>query len=290
MPRKSTARVKEDSTKSALKQELNNTGIFLEDAVENLLKSGEGNTVTRREVPYSLPEYNKTGTVDLLHITLFQHLQENNLILPIECKKSTDQAKIWVFISHEDKQDTVLLEKVSTGVGSPNMKYATIINNAMPEKYCINCFQFHQKKATLNRDNNLRAYEAMRTPNEFISAIHGIDKPLEVFTKIDIQEKASWILIPIVCTNSKLYIAEYNKEDIDLESGNLDPEKNNLKEVPWVFYKFPLGFGVRPNIRREYPGKRLTIVVNSKELQSLITYLLSNVVNYVRDAKNEYGY
>jgi hypothetical protein len=261
-----------------LKEGLNGTGVFLEDAVAHFLNSEDHYSITKREVPYSLGIYEKTGTIDILHSTLQPGI-ENNLILPIECKKSTDQSKIWVFIPDSEFEDLIIFEKLSSQDGKTDINYCVSNNNAINSPFCINSFQYHFRNATINRSNEVRPYEAMRSTNQFISSLHFLSDPIKYCTNLQ-NEDASWILFPVVCTNSKLYIAQYNNADITLRSGDLDPNKIEIEEKPWIFYKFPVTWGINPKIEKEYPGKRLTIIVNSMHLNTLKTYLITELGRY----------
>lgn len=82
------------SKKPVEKENFNKSGFLLEDAIYEKLSTDERLRVYS-EVPYSLPEYRKRGTIDILCTS--NTSKQINLICAIECKKSYDKEKVWLF-------------------------------------------------------------------------------------------------------------------------------------------------------------------------------------------------
>lgn len=273
-------------TKTTVKKNLNSTGVFLEDAVANIL-SQKSDAVVKREVAFSMPFYEKTGTVDILYISkkidAYGSAQDPNLILPIECKKSIDKSKLWVFTPDQKNSTLPIMEKISLEEGHTKKSYIMQNSNFEVDHY-INCFQFHEKTAHLNRQRDLMPYSAMETPNEYISSTTLEKNNRPIVKHLGLSEATgNWVFIPIVCTNAKLFVTDYLNKDIDLNTGDLDPSKLKLEERDWVIYSFPLGYGSRPHPNKEYPGKRLTIIVNSSKINELEEYILKQILQYTRE-------
>jgi hypothetical protein len=279
-------KVDSKDTKEKVKKSLNTTGVFLEDAVANIL-SQKPDSVVKREVPFSIPFYEKTGTLDVLYITIKKDnlglALDPNLILPIECKKSIDKSKLWVFTPDKEDSPLPIVEKISLEEGHYNNSYL-IQHEKFQIKHYINCFQFHEKTAHLNRQRELMPYHAMLTPNEYITStqLEKNSKPIERHLKL-YNTSGNWVFIPIVCTNARLFATDYSYEDIDTSTGDLDPSKLNLVEKDWIIYAFPLGYGSRPNPHKEYPGKRLTIIVNSSKILDLEEFIFTNLLQHIKE-------
>lgn len=266
-----------DSVEDMIKKNLNETGFFLEDIIyTELIKSKVASRVIR-ELNYSLPQYQKAGSIDLLYVQI-ANSGGSRLICPIECKKSPDNQSKWVFMSDEVERIPII-EVIDHSYDVIHTYKALYLAGSRTHTCHINSFKFNPLSGNQNRESSNRPYDAMRTANEYITSLQAKKAPKSVEDLLS-KDRAN-VIIPVVCTNAELYSTSYDRSKIDLASGNLDASEISLKEENWVFYNFPMGYGVTHFLDEDYGGDRFTVVVNSKHISSLINYLISSVVPYV---------
>lgn len=267
-----------DSVEDKIKENLNKTGFFLEDIIYTELIERNVTTSVIRELNYSLPQYQKSGSIDLLYVEI-SNFGGSRLICPIECKKSPDNQSKWVFMSDEVERIPIIetIDHSSDVIHTHKVPY---LAGSRTHTYHINSFKFNPLSGDQNRESSNRPYDAMRTANEYITSLQAKKAPNSLEDLLS-KDRAN-VIIPVVCTNAELYSTSYDRSKIDLASGNLDASEISLKEEDWVFYNFPMGYGVTHFLDEDYGGDRFTVVVNSKHISSLINYLMSDIVPYVR--------
>ncbi len=230
-----------------------------------------------------------SGTVDVLAETSIDN-GSIVLILPAECKKADPKLKHWVFDPHRPTRTRDMPYVMFTKGGEnsftqdynlPNLGY----NTYGDYENCVNVFEFNEASGAINRnttDKALRPYFAIKQANE---AVPGI---VEKIPSLSRQPAAKNFIIPIVVTTANLWVTQYDPQDIDKATGEIDAAKLDLVQKDWLLYHYPLAFHeqtrgslVGPTtdgiIR---PDKRPTFVVNSVKLRDFVTNLIHDLDHY----------
>jgi len=162
----------------------------------------------------------------------------------------------------------------------PNLGY----NTYGDYENCVNVFEFNEANGALSRnaDKTLRAYFAIKQPNE---AVPGI---VEKIPSVSRQPAARNFIIPIVVTTANLWIAQYGPKDINKATGEIDTAKLDLVHRDWLLYHYPVALqeqtsgslvgSTTDGIIR--PDKRPTFVVNSVKLPDFVTKLIHDLDGY----------
>ncbi len=276
------------TVENRIKDDLIGTGIFLERDTYQLFKdwkAGSGFTAYR-EYPYSYGAHPLiiSGTVDVLAATSIDN--GGIVFLPTECKKADPKLKHWVFEPHRPTglRDMPYFMFIKGGENSFTQGYN--LSKLGYKTYgdyenCVNVFEFNEDNGTRSRssDKALRAYFAIKQANE---AIPGI---VEKIPSLSRQPAAKNFVIPIVVTTANLWITQYDPQDIDKATGEIDRAKLDLVQKDWLLYHYPLAFHEQTNgslvgsttndiIR---PDKRPTFVVNSVKLPNFVSNLIHDL-------------
>ena len=245
---------------------------------------------TYREYPYSYGVHPLiiNGTIDILADTWID-TAGISLILPVECKKADPKLKHWVFEPHRSPlaQDMPLFMFTKEGENWFTQRYnLPSLGYKTDDDYenCVNVFEFNEDSGTLTRnaDKALRAYYAIKQANE---AIPGI---IEKIPSLSRQPAARNFVMPIVVTTANLWITQYDPQDINKATGDIDSARLDLVQRDWILYHYPLDFHEQtlgklvssPNNGIIRPDKRPTFVVNSANLPDFVTKLIHDLDSY----------
>jgi hypothetical protein len=74
------------------------------------------------------------------------------------------------------------------------------------------------------------------------------------------------IIVPVIVTNAKLFIASYDPADVSLDTGELLPSATEISSIPWV--RFTKSFSGAPDI-----GDSTVFVVSANSLRDFLENL-----------------
>ena len=272
-----------------IKEELNRTGLFLENIVFiSLLKNSSFRV--RREEPYAgFTSEGFEGTIDILAILK----AESDLLvcLPIECKKADPEQKHWVFELRTTPEERTFpfdlydFSKNNINYGK-NIFFPTLgYNNMQPLDKAIQSFEFNEAIGKINRNLQQRPYLALKQSNEAVSSFLD-ERRSRIYEIAGIERnKANILYIPLVVTTANLHILNYKPEDIDWNSGTIKTDKLDIKDKKWIHYEFPLPYHLRTRIDNNLKGlvKRPSFIVNSNNFLEFIKALTYDCKNYLLD-------
>jgi hypothetical protein len=283
-----------------IKQDLINTGVFLESDTYQLFKNWKNQRVfdTYREHSYSYSKgsANVDGTIDVLAET---GIQDNNMVLflPIECKKADPRLKHWVFEPH--RPTTPKQQELIMSVKNGNCFYNRWYNfpglgyNAYSDyENCVNVFEFNETDGRLSRQGQkeLRAYYAIKQANESVPGV--VDK----IPALSRNSSYHNVIVPIVVTTANLWVTDYDPAEISKENGDIPIDKLELKPKNWVIYSYPVPFhesisGTLQDNKGDEgsitPDKRLTFIVKSTSLKEFVESLIGDLRDYFNPPDGE---
>ncbi len=150
----------------------------------------------------------------------------------------------------------------------------------MDFEHAVNVFEFSETEGRISRqaDKASRAYYAIKQTNE---AIPGL---IENMPSLTPANDVPNVIVPIVVTTANLWVTDYDAADINKATGDIDPNKLNLKSRDWVLYSYPLTFNEQVQGKNKgnamVPLKRSTFVVTALALPSFITEILGDFRSY----------
>lgn len=267
----------------SIEESLSYTGIFLERAVTELIKSVDGFIVTR-EFPYTVKANNKVldGNVD---VVAAKKVDGFVLCLVIECKREYKNYKKWVLESDPDvdpknfplvyyeNSEQGPLKKINYGKNLilPSLNYKRIEDY----EHAIQVFEYNNSNSG-NTNTQDKSYNALLHVNEALTGI--AQNPYRIRELIG---NVPILFIPVVVTTAELLLADYDHSKISLASGTIDPSKIKLLSKNWAEYIFPLKESIKlqgfiDNSVGLLPSKRITYIVNSASLETFIQGLSSD--------------
>ena len=237
-----------------VKDELNRTGLFLENIIfTSLLRHPEFKV--RREEPYSgYTSEGFEGTIDILAVLKAKH------------------------DLYEFSKNNVNYDK---NIFFPSLGY----NGMQFFDKAIQSFEFNETTGKINRNTQQRPYLALKQSNEATSSF--LDERRSRIYEIAGIEKnhADVLYIPLVVTTASLHVLEYEPRNIDWNSGTIDSNKLNIQDRQWIHYEFPLPYSLRTRIDNNLKGlvKRPSFIVNSNNFPEFIKALIDDCKDYLLD-------
>ncbi len=218
------------------------SGFPFQTAVANTIKQTEHWSVVSQEFPWS----DGSGTSQFLDLVIATKL----MIAAVECKKS--QKEMLTFLNPGSQPDTTrfrctYLKQIQDSTKRME-RFCTEwqLSPACAESaFCVvSTSESGKDQRMLERDvqrviHGLDAF-SMKHWKEFKPGASEPDKPY----------------LPIIVTNAKLFVANYDAADIDLESGQFKGTPTNITPVSLV--RFRKSFSARPDL-----GARTVFIVSA---------------------------
>ncbi|TFG77963.1 MAG: hypothetical protein E4H21_01590 [Thermodesulfobacteriales bacterium] len=92
------------------------------------------------------------------------------------------------------------------------------------------------------------AGQVIRGLNGFVNTLPKIYSNASRFNQDEIHEIK---LMPAIFTTAKLFVSDIKLNESDIVTGKIKSDPDTLKEVPWLYYQFP----VSPSLKNEYGPK-----------------------------------
>lgn len=253
---------------------LNLTGNFLEAKMFSELIKSKHFLVTA-EWPFTQPTFQGTADIIALNHKVTWDT-EPFVVFAIECKKVKSDQKVWVFDRSRSKSDILspfvkiqasgsIFYEDNTGYIIPGLDVSQFSEIPLFNKG----YEFREKDGNLNRNESEKIYNSLTQANKALIGICKSDYKKIFKVSESVFESRHLLVVPIVITNAVIKTVEYQPDDIDIQTGEIDPKKVKFSEKDWVIFDYPLADDVQ--VRGNYKGsivqpiKRPTIIVNASK-------------------------
>jgi hypothetical protein len=238
-------------------QSLDRSGFPFQTAITYLIRRSKGWSVLASEYPWR----DSDGSENFLDIIV----TNGKFILPIECKKTQEiqtfllpQGALAGLIRSRDVADFRCLRTtyfpVQNRVGVHSNEIWEIWPVSPSCEFCI------VSTSTTGKDQRLLEKDA----SLLVRATDALAQDTRVHFKLGGDQ--SRLLLPLIVTNAKLFIARYHPSDVSLETGEFTESPKDVEKAPWV--RFSKSFTADGGL-----DHRSIFVVNAASLEEFLQRL-----------------
>lgn len=240
-----------------LDKALKGSGFPFQTAIREVIQRHPGYSIHVSEYPWKNAE-GETGFLDLIAL-------HRDLILAVECKKTTQKSYVFLLPGLERGEDLAVCACLWVARFDDEKKPAVYWAELDVEPSCSSS-EFCIVSGAKNNNDRMLEYDAAQLVNA-----------ADVFTW-DFRETRKLTLnppypvIPVIVTNAELYRARYNASDVSLSSGQFQ-NLPDLLSVPWIRFYKSLSSGHGFDL-----GLRTVFVVNASRLGEFLDKLKAGEV------------
>jgi len=209
-----------------IRNALNAHGIFFKKAVRREIEGIEGVTILGEEYPV---RYMEGASLDLL-VELSSD-KDARMIFPIECKRAYVRRKKWIFF--EDREE---LSKLCYAFSGKDLRshYGSSFGPV-----CIEGVEIDEERLTKDAFKAASPDPIWRAARQTCKGYLGfVQQELGEREKSQSSTTDGLIILPVLITTARLFVADADVSEIDLSTGNLAAPLS-LKSVPWVVLLHP---------------------------------------------------
>lgn len=231
------------------------SGFPFQTAVAQLVQQTRNCELVGEEIPWR----DETGTDQFLDLVA----QKGDISLAIECKKTQKETLTFLCPGHADgnviRARCVSLYQIQDS--THRMQFAcndlTLMPKSAESMFCV------VSTSDSGKDQRLLERDAQRLVRGADAYQHRREREINV--RVVQKDK---LFIPLLVTNAKLFVADYDPADVSLETGQfLMPPSPSISSVPWV--RFRKAFTSAENDL----GDRTVFVVSAQSLQEFLNKL-----------------
>ncbi len=245
------------------------SGFPLQSAVARLIRTTYPYELVHEEYPWA----NGAGVAQFLDIIA----RHGSAVFPIECKKTETQS--WVFLLPDEDADM-------NGVHRFRAVFTKQIADSTRrvELYCgdwtlepasdeaMFCVVSARSRSGSERRIEPDVQLLLGATDDYAIAVRRGFKPGRM-------DELDTPYVPILVTTAPLYVAQYNSQDIPLESGRLELKPSAVREVPWVRFRKTFVAGVPREV-----GERTIMVVTACRLADFLVSLKIPLPQYPQNS------
>jgi hypothetical protein len=276
---------------------INIHGFFFESWCRSVVESANRWKVVSTNEPVGLG--GKESNLDIW--AEFRSATQNKVLnLLIECKKHKPEFKKWIFFSKQPVPEigsVVIPEVVVEKVGSTSERLR--VNAKASRKYPHNelyitnegqevrgeYIQIDDDKTKTNTDNTSIMEAMYKVALATQSIFYDVKDDADRFAmgKTGSKQWRHQSFLPIVVTTARLFACEFEPNEVDASSGEIDLDKANIIEKSYLIYEYPLPkhlqsqerhwFSTLDELERQELTRLNIVIVNSNSLHNFVRNL-----------------
>jgi len=230
---------------------LNVEGVFFQQRVADVVQEA-GWTITAQEHPVAFPKGNGPfpGREGRLDIRAERGSQGYRIILAIECKKSDQSYKDWVFFPDRSEEIRApvaypVLTSETPGSTTAGSKWR-LSTEIRPFTAGVVCIDARELKAEFGKPDSWksstkRIEDACYQATQAVQALFGdiVERQNHLLAAGMEPEVGAWV-IPLVVTTANLFLCRFTPKAVSLDTGEVDWMRVRYEPVDATVLEYPL--------------------------------------------------
>ncbi|MCC6454457.1 MAG: hypothetical protein IT328_05900 [Caldilineaceae bacterium] len=247
---------------------VNSQGYLLQQAVEHIVRTGNGTQINQWNVVSSEHYWENTDREQSGYIDLLIRYASDGIMGVVECKRYAEETP-WIFLCPDDEPADVRYSSLYWAHKTRQF------GNKMGFYEFVYCPTSRAAKFCIVRGQAKEKPMLERIAGELLYSVEALAKQYSSLPNIP---SGSSIFVPIIVTTAQLYICKYDQQNIEPESGTLNLDHAQFEKVPFIrFHKVFTNTDVDLNSIEQFSEieKRQSQTVMVVQINSLSEFLSS---------------
>lgn len=279
------------------KHSLNIQGTFFERWAQETVKKSRWKVISTN-YPVEFPPHNGPFPGEQSTLDIYAQFAKNTILLTllVECKKNNPEFIDWVFFPHPNtKRGKHFTGSLIANMPLDERSSTWDVSGALSPMTSLEWLPTSDAWETRGNYLNYKGGNKTKTSNASITkAAHQVSLAARAIFENELANSRTLsgksrkpynhqIFIPTIVTTARLFVCNFNSEDIDQKTGEIPYSKVTLEEQPYLLYEYPLPvhFHSTPSDKisviksgnKDFGTRMDILVVNSSNLSEFLTKL-----------------